>query len=336
MTSSPTEATTNTGGRENILEVRDLQMHFPVTSGLIIQKTVGLVKAVDGVSFSIAKGETLGLVGESGCGKTTLGHCVLRFNKPTAGQIHYKGEDLTLATGRRLRELRKDIQMIFQDPYSSLNPRMSAGEIIGEPLTIHGLAKGKTEERIAEILTLVGLSPEMASRYPHEFSGGQRQRIGIGRALAVDPSFIVCDEAVSALDVSIQAQIINLLKDLQRKLELTYLFIAHDLAVVRHVADRIAVMYLGHIVELAPRDPIYDEPLHPYTKALLAAVPVPDPEVEMKREHVIIKGEVPSPLNPPSGCVFHPRCPIADEKCTQTIPELREVRPGHWAACLKV
>jgi oligopeptide transport system ATP-binding protein len=295
-----------------------------------------MVKAVDGVSFSIAKGETLGLVGESGCGKTTLGQCILRFHKPTSGEIHYQGEDLTQASGRRLRELRKDIQMVFQDPYSSLNPRMTAGQIIGEPLTIHRLAKGKTEERIAEIMSLVGLSPAMASRYPHEFSGGQRQRIGIGRALAVDPTFLVCDEAVSALDVSIQAQIINLLKDLQRKLGLTYLFIAHDLAVVRHVADRIAVMYLGHIVEIAPRDPIYDEPLHPYTQALLSAVPVPDPEVELTRPHVIITGEVPSPLNPPSGCVFHPRCPIADERCSQVTPELREVRPGHWAACLKV
>ncbi len=330
--------TASSGSESPILEVSDLRMHFPVTTGVVLRKTVGMVKAVDGVSFSIQPGETLGLVGESGCGKTTLGRCVLRFYKPTSGEMHFRGEDLTNIQGGRMRELRKDMQMVFQDPYSSLNPRMTAGQIIGEPLQIHRLASNSRQarERVEEILTLVGLDPSMASRYPHEFSGGQRQRIGIGRALAVDPSLIVCDEAVSALDVSIQAQIINLLKDLQRQLGLTYLFIAHDLAVVRHVADRIAVMYLGKIVEIAPRDDIYANPLHPYTRALLSAVPVPDPAVEAMRERQIIVGEVPSPLNPPSGCVFHPRCPIAQDDCAVDVPELRELRPGHWVACPKV
>ena len=326
------------GSAPPILEVSDLRMHFPVTTGVVFRKTVGSVKAVDGVTFSIQPGETLGLVGESGCGKTTLGRCVLRFYKPTSGEMQFRGEDLTNIRGGRMRELRKEMQMVFQDPYSSLNPRMTAGQIIGEPLQIHRLASNSRQarERVTEILTLVGLDPSMASRYPHEFSGGQRQRIGIGRALAVDPSLIVCDEAVSALDVSIQAQIINLLKDLQRKLGLTYLFIAHDLAVVRHVADRIAVMYLGKIVEVAPRDDIYANPLHPYTQALLSAVPVPDPAVEAARKRQIIIGEVPSPLNPPSGCVFHPRCPIAQDDCSVDVPELRELRPGHWVACPKV
>ena len=321
-----------------ILEVDDLRMHFPVTAGVVFRKTVGIVKAVDGVTFSIRPGETLGLVGESGCGKTTLGRTILRFYKPTSGGLRYRDEDLTTVRGGRMRELRKEMQMVFQDPYSSLNPRMTAGQIIGEPLKIHGLASSRQEarDRVAEILTLVGLDPRMASRYPHEFSGGQRQRIGIGRALAVDPSLIVCDEAVSALDVSIQAQIINLLKDLQRQLGLTYLFIAHDLAVVRHVADRIAVMYLGKIVEIAPRDDIYANPLHPYTQALLSAVPVPDPKVEAARQRRIIIGEVPSPLNPPTGCVFHPRCPIAQDDCSVDVPVLRELRPGHWVACPKV
>ena len=326
------------GATEPILEVSDLRMHFPVTTGVVLRKTIGHVKAVDGVAFGVREGETLGLVGESGCGKTTLGRCVLRFYKPTSGSVRFRGEELTTVRGTRMRELRKEMQMVFQDPYSSLNPRMTAGQIIGEPLGIHRLASSQAEarRRVAEILELVGLDPSMASRYPHEFSGGQRQRIGIGRALAVDPSLIVCDEAVSALDVSIQAQIINLLKDLQRQLGLTYLFIAHDLAVVRHVADRIAVMYLGKIVEIAPRDDIYANPLHPYTQALLSAVPVPDPQVEAARKRQIIIGEVPSPLNPPSGCVFHPRCPIAEPDCAVDVPELRELRPGHWVACPKV
>ncbi|MCY4582130.1 MAG: ATP-binding cassette domain-containing protein [Chloroflexi bacterium] len=335
---NPPGTTASNGSAGPILEVNDLRMHFPVTTGVVFRKTVGTVKAVDGVTFSIQPGETLGLVGESGCGKTTLGRCVLRFYNPTSGQMHFRGESLTDIRGGRMRELRKQMQMVFQDPYSSLNPRMTAGQIIGEPLKIHRLASDpkQSRERVAEILSLVGLDPSMASRYPHEFSGGQRQRIGIGRALAVDPALIVCDEAVSALDVSIQAQIINLLKDLQDRLGLTYLFIAHDLAVVRHVADRIAVMYLGKIVEIAPRDDIYANPLHPYTQALLSAVPVPDPVVEAARPRQIIIGEVPSPLNPPSGCVFHPRCPIAQEDCSVDVPELRELRPGHWVACPKV
>ena len=320
-----------------LLEVNNLKMHFPVTSGLIFQRTVAYVKAVDDVSFTVKKGETLGLVGESGCGKTTTGRCILQLYKPTAGQIIFEGQDLTRLNTKQMRTMRREMQVIFQDPYSSLNPRMTAGNIIGEPLIVHGLVSGKAEyrERVAELLMNVGLNPYMADRFPHEFSGGQRQRIGVARALSVSPKFIVADEPVSALDVSIQAQIINLLEELQEQFDLTYLFIAHDLSVVRHISDRVGVMYLGHLVEIAERNEIYRNPVHPYTRALLSAVPIPDPILDAQRERVLLSGEVPSPLNPPPGCVFHPRCPIADDACTQVLPEVREVSNEHWAACLK-
>jgi oligopeptide transport system ATP-binding protein len=315
-------------------------MYFPVTSGIIFQKKVADIKAVDGVNLFIRKGETLGLVGESGCGKTTLGRCVLQLYKPTAGEVIFEGSDLTKLSGGNMRAMRRRMQIIFQDPYGSLNPRMTAGSIIGEPLIVHNLTKSKAEyrEQPGELLRVVGLNPYMADRYPHEFSGGQRQRIGIARALAVHPTFIVCDEPVSALDVSIQAQVINLLEELQQEFDLTYLFIAHDLSVVRHISDRVAVMYLGKIMELADRLEIYENPLHPYTKALLSAVPIPDPIVEAKRERIILKGDVPSPLRPPSGCVFHTRCPIAlkEAGCMDQIPEWREVAPSHFVACHRV
>ncbi|MEE9285580.1 MAG: dipeptide ABC transporter ATP-binding protein [Dehalococcoidia bacterium] len=320
------------------MEVRDLKMYFPVTQGIIFQRKVADIKAVDGISFWIKKGETLGLVGESGCGKTTTGRAILQLYRPTSGEILFQGEDLTKLRNRQLRPLRRHMQIIFQDPYGSLNPRMTAGGIIGEPLVIHNIADSKAERvaRVEELLDTVGLNPYMKGRYPHEFSGGQRQRIGIARALAVQPSFIVCDEPVSALDVSIQAQIINLLEELQDNFQLTYLFIAHDLAVVRHISDRVAVMYLGKMMELANRDEIYANPLHPYTKALLSAVPVPDPVVEAKRERIILTGDVPSPLRPPSGCVFHTRCPIAIDVCKEIIPDWREVGTAHWVACHRV
>lgn len=332
---------------ETLLEVKNLKMYFPITAGLFIQKQVAEVKAVDDVSFFVKKGETLGLVGESGCGKTTTGRCILQLYRPTAGEILYEGRDLTKLSNRQLRSVRRQIQIIFQDPYSSLNPRMSAGNIIGEPLIIHKMVKSKGEfrDQVAELLTVVGLNPHMADRFPHEFSGGQRQRIGVARALAVRPSFMVCDEPVSALDVSIQAQVVNLLEELQEQFDLTYLFIAHDLSVVRHISDRVAVMYLGHVVEIADRIELYENPLHPYTKALLSAVPIPDPSVESKRERVILQGDVPSPLRPPAGCVFHTRCPVAIDECKGTsgpltseagVPELREVSPGHWVACIRV
>jgi len=321
-----------------ILNVHRLKMYFPVTSGIIFQKTVGVIKAVDDVSFDVRKGETLGLVGESGCGKTTVGRCILQLYEPTSGSIELEGRDLCKLSPREMRATRRQIQMIFQDPYSSLNPRMTAGNIIGEPLSIHRLVSGRKDyqDQVEQLLTTVGLSPYMAERYPHEFSGGQRQRIGIARALAMRPSFIVCDEPISALDVSIQAQIINLLEELQVQFDLTYLFIAHDLSVVRHMSDRIAVMYLGHIVEIAPRDELYSNALHPYTQGLLAAVPIPDPKVEAQRQRVILSGEVPSPLDPPQGCVFHPRCPLAVDECKETVPELREVASNHQAACIRV
>jgi oligopeptide transport system ATP-binding protein len=334
-----TGTTIQNGKGNNILvDVQGLKMHFPITSGTFWPKTVGLVKAVDDVTFSIRRGETLGLVGESGCGKTTAGRCILHIYKPTAGHIFFDGQDLTEMSAPDLRKMRREMQIIFQDPYSSLNPRMTAGQIVAEPLAIHKLTHGRheTRDRVSELFALVGLNPAMTSRYPHEFSGGQRQRIGIARALAVNPSFIVCDEAVSALDVSIQAQVLNLLQDLQDKFDLTYLFIAHDLSVVRHVADRIVVMYLGHVVEVASREELYTNPLHPYTQALMSAVPIPDPRIEASRQRTILRGEVPSPLNAPAGCVFHPRCPIMTEECKAGVPELREVTPDHWVACIRV
>jgi oligopeptide transport system ATP-binding protein len=322
---------------EVLVEVQDLKMYFPVTAGLIFQRKVADVKAVDGITFQIKRGETLGLVGESGCGKSTTGRAILQLYRPTAGRVLFDGVDLTKLKGGDLRRFRRRMQMIFQDPYASLNPRMSVGSIIAEPLAIHNLAKGKArKERVQELLSVVGLNPYYANRYPHEFSGGQRQRIGIARALAVEPDFIVCDEPVSALDVSIQAQIINLLEDLQDRFGLTYLFIAHDLSVVRHISDRVAVMYLGHIVELADRNELYEHPLHPYTKALLSAVPIPDPAIEAKRERIILTGDVPSPLRPPPGCVFHTRCPIAIDECRERIPEWRDVGGDHWVACHRV
>jgi oligopeptide transport system ATP-binding protein len=317
-----------------LLEVRDLVKHFPIGGGMFT-KPVGVVRAIDGVSFSIRKGETLGLVGESGCGKTTTGRCILQLERPTSGSIVFEGIDMVTLDAAELRAVRRRVQVIFQDPYSSLNPRMTIGQILAEPLKVHGLVpdKGERELRVRELLVQVGLLPQHAKRYPHQLSGGQRQRVGIARALAMEPALIVCDEPVSALDVSIQAQIINLLEELQSRLGLTYLFIAHDLSVVRHISDRVAVMYFGKIVELADRKAIYEEPLHPYTRALLSAVPIPDPKIEAKRERTVLRGEVPSALNPPSGCVFHPRCPIAVDRCSAEVPPLREIRPGHWAAC---
>jgi len=317
-----------------LLRVENLKMYFPITQGIILQRQVGWVRAVDDISFTVKRGETLGLVGESGCGKSTTGRAILQLYKPTQGAVNFIGKDLTKLNGGDLRRMRREMQMIFQDPYASLNPRMTVGSIVGEPLDIHGLARGREkQERVQELLRIVGLNPYFANRYPHEFSGGQRQRIGIARALAVQPSFIVCDEPISALDVSIQAQVINLLEDLQAQFNLTYLFIAHDLSVVRHISDRVAVMYVGKIVELTTRDLLYERPLHPYTKALLSAVPIPDPAIERKRQRMILTGDVPSPVNPPTGCRFHPRCPFAQELCREKEPPLIEVEPSHFTAC---
>ncbi|GBD11726.1 Oligopeptide transport ATP-binding protein OppF [bacterium HR23] len=332
------QASTQARNGNILVDVQHLKMYFPVTRGVIFQRKIADIKAVDDVSFFIRRGETLGLVGESGCGKTTTGRCILQLYRPTSGSIFFEGIDLCKLKPSQLRPLRRKMQIIFQDPYSSLNPRMTAGNIIGEPLIIHKLVKNRREyrQRVAELLQVVGLNPYMADRYPHEFSGGQRQRIGVARALAVQPDFIVCDEPVSALDVSIQAQIINLLEDLQAQFNLTYLFIAHDLSVVRHISDRVAVMYLGHIVEIAERTELYENPLHPYTKALLSAVPIPDPIVEAQRERIILTGDVPSPLRPPPGCVFHTRCPVAVEECKRIVPQLQEVSKDHWVACIRV
>jgi len=361
------EGSGRTEPHENtLLEVQDLKMYFPVTAGLLLKRKVADIKAVDGISFAVREGETLGLVGESGCGKSTTGRAILQLYRPTAGQVfmspprytsHIGVEengpdggdedltpevaaggpvDLTELSGRNLRAYRRQMQMIFQDPYASLNPRMSVGSIVSEPMVIHGLQKGRRKERVRELLETVGLNPYFASRYPHEFSGGQRQRIGIARALAVEPAFIVCDEPVSALDVSIQAQIINLLEDLQADFGLTYLFIAHDLSVVRHISHRIAVMYLGKIVELAQSDRLYENPLHPYTQALISAVPIPDPALERRRERLILTGDVPNPIAPPPGCNFHTRCPIAIDICREEDPEWREVVEDHFVRCHRV
>jgi oligopeptide transport system ATP-binding protein len=316
-----------------LIEVKNLVKYFPIRAGLF-SRHIADVKAVDDVSFSITKGETLGLVGESGSGKTTIGRLILRLLPATSGEIAVDGHDVLTAGRTEIRKLRSAMQIIFQDPYASLNPRMTVGDIVAEPLRIHHLAQGKqVDERVRELLKLVGLQPYHANRYPHEFSGGQRQRIGIARALAVDPKFIVCDEPVSALDVSIQAQVINLLEDLQQKLGLTYLFIAHDLSVVRHISTRVAVMYVGKIVELADRDELYHNPLHPYTQALLSAIPIPDPKSDQKRKRIVLTGDIPSPVNPPSGCRFHTRCPIAFERCSVEEPAFKDYGSGHAAAC---
>ena len=319
---------------EALLEVQNLVKHFPVGGGMFSRPSA-VVRAVDDVSFTIRRGETLGLVGESGCGKTTTGRCILQLERPTSGHIVFDGVDLTTLDQAALRAVRRRVQVIFQDPYSSLNPRMTIGQILAEPLKVHGIVPGGAARaaRVRELLEQVGLLAQHARRYPHQLSGGQRQRVGIARALAMEPALIVCDEPVSALDVSIQAQIINLLEDLQQRLGLTYLFIAHDLSVVRHISDRVVVMYLGKVVEVADRQALYEDPLHPYTRALLSAVPIPDPALEARREHTVLRGEVPSPLNPPSGCVFHPRCPRAQGRCSAEVPPLREIKPGHRGAC---
>ena len=332
----------------NLVDVKNLVKYFPVRKGIVIQRHVADVKAVDDVSFFIRPGETLGMVGESGCGKTTVARTMLQLYRPTSGTVEFQGQDLAALKGRALRDARREMQMIFQDPYGSLNPRMNCGNIIGEPLIVHKLTRSRNEYRdqVAELLTTVGLAPYMASRFPHEFSGGQRQRIGVARALAVRPSFIACDEPVSALDVSIQGQLINLLEELQAQFNLTYLFVAHDLSVVRHISDRIVVMYLGKIAEIATRDELYANPLHPYTQALLSAVPIPDPVIEATRTRILLTGDVPSPLRPPPGCVFNPRCQSVGDDCAGThlegltnesgVPDLREVTPDHWVSCIKV
>jgi oligopeptide transport system ATP-binding protein len=320
-------------GQQALIRIEELKKYFPITRG-VFQRHVGDVKAVDGVSFKIYKGETLGLVGESGCGKSTTGRTILQLYRPTAGKIFMEDTNLAELKGSSLQHMRRRMQMIFQDPYASLNPRMTVGSIVGEPLEIYKMARGKEKkQRVEELLQLVGLNPYFASRYPHEFSGGQRQRIGVARALALQPDFMVCDEPIAALDVSIQAQVVNLLEDLQGRFGLTYLFIAHDLSMVRHISDRVAVMYLGKIVELTDRDALYTNPMHPYTQALLSAVPIPDPVIEEQRQRIILEGDVPSPSNPPKGCNFNSRCPFAKELCFDEEPEFKEEAPEHWVAC---
>ena len=322
------------GENSSLVHVRNLKKYFPITRGGIIQHHVGDVKAVDDVTFDIIRGETLGLVGETGSGKTTVGRTILHLYTPTAGQVIFDGINLTLLNEKELRQMRRRMQIIFQDPYASLNPRMTVGSIISAPLEVHKIASGKEKhDMVQELLNMVGLNPDFVNRYPHEFSGGQRQRIGIARSLAVAPDLVICDEPISSLDVSIQAQIVNLLEELQDRLELTYLFIAHDLSMVRHISDRIAVMYLGKIVELADRNEIYLHPVHPYTQALISAVPVPDPDIAKKRQRIILEGDIPSPANPPIGCNFNTRCPFVKDICFKEDPEYREVKPQHWTAC---
>jgi oligopeptide transport system ATP-binding protein len=329
--------TSTKNGKHVLVEVKDLKKHFPIRSGIVFQREVAAVKAVDGISFEIFEGETLGLVGESGCGKSTTGRTILQLYRATSGSVKFEGQELTTLKGEPLRKMRRKMQMVFQDPYASLNPRMSVGRIVAEPLVVHNIGtKSEREDRVAELLELVGLNPYFVRRYPHEFSGGQRQRIGLARAMALNPSFIVADEPISALDVSIQAQVVNLLQKLQQELGLTYLFIAHDLSMVRHLCDRVAVMYLGKVVEIAQSEELYTNPLHPYTQALLSAVPVPDPVVEEKRQRIILKGDVPSPINPPKGCNFNTRCPVSVDVCYDADPELVEVLPAHWVACHRV
>ena len=336
------------GTRDVLLRVDNLVKHFPITKGVFVRKQIGAVQAVSGVSFEVRRGKTLGLVGESGCGKSTTARCVLRLLEPTSGDVWYQAEgsgddsvppeaiNIASANKELLRNLRRDVQIVFQDPYASLNPRMTVASIVAEPLVVHGIGdQAERMDRVKELLKVVGLNPEHTNRYPHEFSGGQRQRIGVARALALNPSFLVLDEPVSALDVSIQAQVLNLMEDLQEEFGLTYLFIAHDLSVVRHVADEVAVMYLGKIAEMADRDRLYERPMHPYTHALLSAVPIPDPKIEKRRQRIILEGDIPSPINPPTGCRFHTRCPVAQVpgRCSDEVPELREVEPGHFVAC---
>jgi oligopeptide transport system ATP-binding protein len=320
---------------EVLVRVNELKMYFPIRAGFVLSRTVGHIKAVDGISFDINKGETLGMVGESGCGKTTAGRAILQLYRPTGGEVVFRGQDLVSQSPSDLRLARRHMQMIFQDHYASLNPHMRVGEIIARPLRVHGVTSGKADEarRVTELMEKVGLSPSVRDRFPHEFSGGQRQRIGIARALATSPDFIVCDEPISALDVSIQAQIVNLLEDLREELGLTYLFIAHDLSMVRYVSTRIAVMYLGKLVELTSSEELYENPLHPYTKALLSAIPIPDPPLERQRQRILLEGDVPSPANPPKGCNFSTRCPFAQDRCRQVEPEFRLVGGGHWVAC---
>ncbi|MCB9438230.1 MAG: dipeptide ABC transporter ATP-binding protein [Anaerolineales bacterium] len=323
--------------KEVLVSVRNLKKYFPIKSGVLFSREVAAVKAVDDISFDIYRGETLGLVGESGCGKSTTGRTILQLHRATSGSVQYESRELTTLRTGQLREMRREMQIIFQDPYASLNPRMTIERIVSEPLLVHGIGNTDSRrKRVDELLERVGLNPYYADRYPHEFSGGQRQRVGVARALALDPNFIVCDEPISALDVSIQAQVVNLLQELQKELGLTYLFIAHDLSMVRHICDRVAVMYLGKIVELADSEELYTNPLHPYTQALLSAVPIPDPEIEANRQRIILKGDLPSPANPPVGCNFNTRCPVAVDVCHEIEPDLIEVLPGHWVACHRV